>query len=41
MLIINKNEKSSVGIHRNDVEDVLGGTCQGDQVVDCMEEGGD
>jgi hypothetical protein len=39
MLIISKNENSFVGIDRNDDEDVLGGTCQGDQVVDCMEEG--
>ena len=40
MLIINKNENSFVGIYRNDDEDILGGTCQGDQVADCMEEGG-
>jgi hypothetical protein len=41
MLIINKNEISFVGIHRNDDEDVLGGTWQGGQVADCREEGGD
>jgi hypothetical protein len=40
MLIINKNENSFVGIYRNDDEDVLGRTCQGDQVADFMEEGG-
>jgi hypothetical protein len=41
MLIINKNEISFVGIHRNDDDDVLGGTWQGGEVADCMEEGGD
>jgi hypothetical protein len=41
MLIINKNENSFVGIHRNDDEDVLSGTRQGDQEADCMEKGGD
>ena len=41
MLIIHKHENIFVGAYYNDDDIVLDGTFQGDQVGDCMEEGGD